>query len=253
LTRQGADLRIRYGLLTRIAMTLRLPRIQVAHQTETFLHRFFGRVSISADLAGSGGQPVDDNGTPHLRMRWLAPICTPRRGAELMRIALPMLANDTEPQWQPLAPGARGRIFRTVTVVSTLILIGPAIFALGVAAPLVWLAIVPLAWLHATQYVRWTRWALTREALLFRRGWLTRRLSIVPRNRVQVVQQSVSPFDRRRSMATLIVDTAGASPMLGVVRIPYLRSEDAHSLSDALYVSARELSSGRHSRVVATS
>lgn len=243
LTRQGADLRIRYGLLTRVALTLRLPRIQAAHQTESLLHRFFGRVSVLADLAGAGGQPVDENGVPHLRMRWLAPICTPRRAAELIRIALPMLVNDTQPQWQPLAPGAKGRIFRRVTLVATLILAAPSIFAFGIAAPFVWLAIVPLAWLHATQYVRRTRWALTREALLFQRGWLTRRLSIVPRNRVQVVHESVSPFDRRRSMATLIVDTAGASPITGVVRIAYLTSEDARSVADALYVSARELSS----------
>jgi putative membrane protein len=239
LTRHGADLRIRYGLLTRVALTLRLPRIQAAHQAESILHRFFGRVSLAVDLAG-GGQRVDENGAPRLRMRWLAPICTPRRALELLRIALPMLATDTEPQWQALEPGAKQRIFRKVTAVSTLVVATPAIYWLGMAAPLLWLVIVPLAWLHATQYVRHTRWALTREVLLFRRGWLTRRLSVVPRNRVQVVHRLVSPFDRRRRTATIVVDTAGASAIAGVVRIAYLPDAAAHMLAAELYGSAQE-------------
>jgi putative membrane protein len=241
LTRHGADLRIRYGLLTRVGLTLRLPRIQAVHQSESMLHRFFGRVSLAVDLAGDGGQRVDENGSPQLRMRWLAPICTPRRAAELLRVVLPMLATDTEPQWQSLAPGARGRIFRKVTALSTLVLAAPAIYWLGVAAPLLWLVIVPLAWLHASQYVRRTHWALTREALFFQRGWLTRRLSVVPRNRVQVVHQIVSPFDRRQAMATVVVDTAGAGAISGVVRIAYLPRAAARSLAEDLYVSAQEL------------
>jgi putative membrane protein len=246
VSRLGADLRIRYGLLTRVALTLRLSRVQAVHQTESLMHRFFGRVSLSVDLAGDGGVQTNDEGTPQTRMRWLAPICTPRRAGELIRIALPMLAGDAQPEWQPLAPGARGRIFRKVVVVATLICALPGIYAFGIAAPLLWLAIIPLAWLHATQYVRRTRWALTTQALLFQRGWLTRRLAIVPRNRVQVVHVRTSPFDRRRNMATLVVDTAGAGSLAGVVRIPYLPAEAASPLADALYMSARELPARRN-------
>jgi len=245
VSRHGADLRIRYGLLTRIAVTLRLPRIQAVHRTESVMHRFFGRVSLSVDLAGDSGQQVDESGTPRMRMRWLAPICTPGRAGELIRIALPMLADDTPPEWQPLARGARGRIFRKFVVLATLICAAPAIYWLDFAAPALWLAIVPLGWLHATQYVRRTRWALTRDALLFQRGWLTRRLAIVPRNRVQVVHAVASPFDRRRRMATLVVDTAGAGGLTGIVRIAYLPQDAVRMLTDALYVSARELTMRR--------
>src|SRR5262249_12675075 len=42
VSRLGADLRIRYGLLTRVALTLRLSRVQAVHQTESLMHRFFG-------------------------------------------------------------------------------------------------------------------------------------------------------------------------------------------------------------------
>jgi putative membrane protein len=242
LTRVADDLRIRYGLLTRVALTLRLPRIQAAHQTESIMHRFFGRVSLAVDLAGDGGHQTDENGTPQMRVRWLAPICSPRRSAELIRAALPMLANDSEVNWQPLAPGARARLFRKVVLVATLMLAGPSIVFLQYRAPLLWLLVVPLAWLHATQYVRYARWALTREALLFRRGWLTRRLAIVPRNRVQSVQQVASPFDRRKSMSALLVDTAGASTLGSIVRIPYLPADMARTLANSLYRSAREFS-----------
>ena len=247
LSRVGADLRIRYGLLTSVALTLRLPRIQAAHQTESFLHRFFGRVSVAVDLAGDGGGQVDANGSPTSRMRWLAPICSPRRATDLIRTALPILANDTPPEWQTLAPGTQMRIFRRVVLVTTLVFAAPAIFWLRYEAPLVWLVTVPLAWVHAKQYVRYTRWALTREAVLFRRGWLTRRLSIIPRNRVQVVHEVVSPFDRRKRTATLSVDTAGVSVLAGVVRIRYLTQEAARMLADALYVSVLESRNDRSS------
>jgi putative membrane protein len=250
LSRQATDLRIRYGLLTRVALTLRLSRIQAAHQTESVLHRFFGRVSMAVDLAGDGGQQVDESGMPETRMRWLAPICTPRRAAELMRIALPMLASDSQPEWQVLAAGAKMRLFRKVVLVMTLILATPAIFWLKYQAPLIWLVLVPLAWLHADLYVRHTRWALTREALLFRRGWLTRRFSIVPRSRVQVVHQVMSPFDRRKQMATLLVDTAGAGALSGVVRIPYLPASAAATLAAQLHGSARDWVTRRNDQFV---
>jgi putative membrane protein len=249
LSQQGTDLRIRYGLLTRIALTVRLSRIQAAHQTESVLHRFFGRVSIAVDLAGGGGQQVDESGSPQTRMRWLAPICSPRRAIELTRIALPMLAADSQPEWQPLATGAKMRLFRKVVLVTTLIFTAPAIFWFKFYAPLAWLVLVPLAWLHATQYVRHTRWALTREALLFRRGWLTRRLSIVPRSRVQVVHQAMSPFDRRKQMATLTIDTAGAGALSGVIRMPYLPASAAAALAAELHGSARDFMTRRNKQL----
>lgn len=240
LSARGTDLRVQYGLLTRVGLTLRLPRIQAVHETGTFLHRFFGRVSLAVDLAGDGPSPGHDNGASHARVRWLAPICTPRQSRALTRIALPVLAGDSSPEWQTLAPGARRRLFRKTTFVATAICAVPAVLWLKLAAPVLWLVIVPLAWLYATQYVRHTSWALTREALLFRRGWLTRRVSYVPRTRVQVVQQIATPFDRRNGMASLVVDTAGASGIVGQIRIRYLPKDTAAMLCAALYASARD-------------
>jgi len=69
---------------------------------------------------------------------------------------------------------------------------------------------------------------------VFRSGWLTRHLHIVPRNRVQAVEIRVSPFERRQHMGTLIVDTAGAGAT-GPVRIPYLESATVARLAQAPY------------------
>ncbi|HEY8540121.1 MAG TPA: PH domain-containing protein [Steroidobacteraceae bacterium] len=240
LAQRGTDLLIRYGLLTRVGLTLRLPRIQAVHETETFLHRFFGRVSLAVDLAGGGLPHGNEGDMSRTRVRWLAPICPPQVSEALTRVALPMLSGDSQPDWQPLAPGARSRIFRKTTFIATLICAVPAVLWLKLAAPLLWLAIVPLSWLHATQYVRHTRWALTREALVFRRGWLTRRVSYVPRVRIQVAHQSESPFDRRTNMASVVVDTAGANVLAGPICIRYLSKETAVGLCAALYGSAGE-------------
>jgi putative membrane protein len=242
LTRQASDLRVSYGLLTRVALTLRLPRIQSVRQTQTLLHRLFGRVAVTVDSAGDGVSAEHQEGrqaTP--RLRWLAPICTPDTASEIIQMALPMIDATAAPDWRPLAPGARARIFRKTLLATA------AISGLPAAALLSWASLptvmsllllpllVPLAWWRAVTYTRNTRWALTRDALMFRSGWLTRHLHIVPRNRVQAVKIRVSPFDRRQRMGTLIVDTAGAGATPGPVHIPYLESATVARLAQALY------------------
>lgn len=236
LTRHAAGLRVRHGLITRLAFTLRLPRIQAVHQTESILHRVFRRVSLAADLAGDGGGQSGQGGESRNRVRWLAPLCTRERVPQLIAAALPFTSNmDERLDWRPLAAGARRRIFRRGLFIWVIVAVAPAVWFLNYGASLVLIAGVPLAWWRATVYVRNTRWALTPEAVLFRSGWLTRRLVIAPRSRVQAVVVSASPFDRRQRMAAVSVDTAGASSLSGPIRIPYLESDTAWRLAMALY------------------
>ena len=145
---------------------------------------------------------------------------------------------SAEPDWQPLAPGARGRIFRKTTLWSVLILTLPAVWYLHAGAVVVVLSCIPLSWMHAHLYVKNTRWALARDAVLFRSGWLSRRLTIVPRDRVQTLSVEASPFDRRSRMASIYVDTAGASPMTAGIKIRYLGADVAARLATALYRTA---------------
>lgn len=190
--------------------------------------------SLRVDLAGSGGggeQQQDQSGA--LQERWLAPICTPARARSLVREALPHVRLDVEPDWRRLAPRTRYRLFRRNMWLWLLIAGGPAIWLTGYWSPLVLVAAVPLVGLHAHLYAKYTRWALTADAVFFRHGWLNRRLVVAPRNRVQSVNLAESPFDRRYRMAQLIVDTAGGKPR--GIRIPYLDRDQAQELSSALY------------------
>lgn len=239
LTRAQGDLRARYGLLTRIALTLRTRRIQAVHQTESLLHRWFKRVSLDVDLAGDGGGGDDgERNDSRMKTRWLAPVCEASAAPQLIAAALPTLDWNTVPDWQPLASGARGRIFRKSLAWAVLILTGPAIWYLRESAVVVVLSLIPLAWMHAHLYVKHTRWALAQDAVLYRSGWLTRRLTIVPRDRVQTLSIEASPFDRRSRMANLYVDTAGSSSMSAGIRIRYLATDVAERLATALYRTA---------------
>ena len=235
LTRHDGDLRARYGLLTKIALTLRTRRIQAVHQSESLLHRLFGRVSLDVDLAGDSGGQEEQRNSGRMKTRWLAPVCPTAAAPALIASALPIFDPAAPPDWQTLAPGARSRIFRRSAWLSLLIVAGPSWWYLREAALFGVPIVVALAWMHAHLYVKYTRWALERDVLLFRSGWLTRRLTIVPRDRVQTLNVSTSPFDRRRHMASLSVDTAGGSSMSAGVHIRYLPADVAHRLAAELY------------------
>lgn len=237
LTRQNGDLRARYGLFTRIALTLRTRRIQAVHQTESLLHRWLNRVTLNVDLAGDSGGDDQQDGNKS-RARWLAPVCAASAAPALIAAALPSIDLSEEPDWQPLAPRALGRIFRRSAALAVLILTGPAIWYLHAGAIAIVLACIPLAWMHAHLYTKHTRWALARDAVMFRSGWLTRRLTIVPRDRVQTLSIDASPFDRRSQMANIYVDTAGGGSMRAGIRIRYLAADVAEKLTTALYRTA---------------
>lgn len=250
LTQSGMDLKARYGLLTRISHTLRLSRIQTVHRTETLLHRWFGRVSLRVDLAGGGGGQGERNEQRSQSVRWLAPVIDPVRGDELIATALPDVSFADPPQWRPLAPGARARVFRVSAFFWAVVSVAIALFTRS-AYPLALVVVgLPISWLHATMYVRYTGWALRADVLFVRSGWLTRQLAVVPRTRIQTAQWSESPFDRRHAMASVTVDTAGAGSRSDVIRIAYLEREVAAELAHELYLSAAETESRQTERVL---
>lgn len=250
LTRHEHDLRVRHGLLTRVALNLRMQRIQSVHQTRTLLHRLFGRASLRVELAGDTQAHEHRQRRSHASTRWLAPLCTPQTARRLTAAALPDAHLDDAPAWQPLAPGARARLFRRALYVGVaaalllaliLHLLPQAPFEPGVAAFAVYVtALAAIAWVRAHLYVKNTRWALTAHALLFQHGWLTRRLSIVPRNRLQSVRLASSPFDRHYDMASVAIDTAGAGGTHDPLHIRLLSSQTAGQLAQALYRSRVE-------------
>lgn len=231
LTLTGEDLRTEYGLLTRVVATIPLRRIQTLTVYEGPLHRLFGRASVRVDTAGAdGGGDNEESGK--VQREWLAPI--------LHRSALPGLVREVLPgmdlaaaKWEP----APARAFRRE-------LKGWLIFAAAILLPLVFLwrgralfllpVLLAWAWIGARKTVANLGWAVTGDAVLFRSGWLWRKVSVAPFTKIQAVAVHESPFDRRAAMARVKVDTAGAGDTSHGVDIPYLPRETALGLRDLL-------------------
>lgn len=102
----------------------------------------------------------------------------------------------------------------------------PAVATLLVGATLLGLALVAVE-------RRFRSWGyLEREDdLLVRRGVLVRRTSVVPYGRMQYVDVTVGPLDRRYGLATVTLHTAAAASDASV---PGLRAAEATRLRDRL-------------------
>lgn len=220
------DARTEFGLLTRVAMTIPLRRVQALTVREGPLHRAFARVAVKVDTAGGHASEPGQQG----EREYLAPILPTSALDDFVRAIVGVGVRDTT--WQPVHPRAFRREVKGWLVPAVLVSAGSA-----VASP--WLALVllplTLTWaiVGARQAVKHLGWAITNEALLFKRGWLWRRVMVVRLAKVQVVAQHASPFDRRSGMARIHVDTAGAS-LASAITIPYIPREQAADLYEQL-------------------
>ena len=229
LDRRGDDLRAEYGLLTKVTATIPRRRIQLVTVNLTPLHRFFDRASVQVDTAGGGAGGGDQNQQGGVKERqWLAPLI-PRPGVlRLLRAVMPESRLERF-DWQPISARAWRRLFRRWLVL-LLLLTGAAFFAVGgFSVAIVGLGL-PLAFFHARLYSRRTGYALTPAAVLYRSGCWIRRVSIVPFGKIQVLGLRQTPFDRRNAMASVYVDTAGATLGGHRVAIGYLDVETARAV-----------------------
>lgn len=228
LTLTGEDLRTELGLLTRVTATIPLRRIQTLTIREGPLHRLFGRASVKVDTAGADGGG-EDKAT---QREWLAPILRRDELPGLVREVLPGL-DLAAVAWTAAPPRAFRRELKQWLLVTLPL-------ALPFAPFLRWwaLALLPLllAWAYfgARQSIKHLGWAVTEDAVLFRSGWLWRKVSLARFGKIQAVSIHESPFDRRAAMARVRVDTAGAKDLSHRVDIPYLPRETARELCDLL-------------------
>jgi putative membrane protein len=230
LARTGEDLRLEYGLLTRVTATIPIHRIQALTIQEGPLHRLCGRVTIRVDTAGGEGQ-----GAAQAQRQKLAPILRRGEVEGFLRTVLP--DHDPDVLWNGVDPrGFRRQLTKSAILVTLL--------GVVLAWPLrVWAApllVVMFGWaaVHARQWIRRLGWAATNDAVLFRSGWVWRNTTIAPLGKIQIVAVHESPFDRRLRMAGVVVDTAGASGESHRVHIPYLSRDTADGLAGSLAVHA---------------
>jgi putative membrane protein len=118
---------------------------------------------------------------------------------------------------------------------------------LALAASLLWpqalFAFIPLGALAALVVFQWRRhrYVLTKQALYISEGLFRHRLWIMPYGKAQTISVTRSPLQRRFGLASVAVDTAGAS----MFRSPVVRDLDDHA---AVALAARLLEEFRAAR-----
>lgn len=232
LARVGEDLRAEYGLLTRVATTIALRRIQTLTVVQGVLHRPFQRAAVRVGLAGGGGE----EGESKTQREWLAPIL-PR--SELPRLLAEVLGERDFPDlaWRGFHPRAFRREVKGWIFVAFLVSL-PFVALLEGWVLLLLAGLIAWGFVAARKTIARMGWAVSDGAVLFRSGWLWRKVTAVRFSQIQAVTVRESPFDRRAGMASVKVDTAGAGELSHRVDIPYLPRETARELCDLLAAQA---------------
>ncbi len=231
LTRQGDDLRIAYGLLTRHTATIPRHRIQSLALQQSWLFRRYDKFSISAETAGS-----DVASQSVARQLWLSPISSIEARAALVEEAQPDLEDPARVEWRPVAEGASRRILRRrLLVAAPFFLLAAALPFVPSAALLLYLPYALWAWWEGRRQADALAWALDDRALWLRHGWWNQTVVVVRPAKIQNLRLVESPFDRRAGMVGLHVDTAGQQDPSHRLRMPYLPRVEAEALRDQLH------------------
>lgn len=227
-SRLGENLHRSYGLLTHRASSLPRRRIQVLEIEEKMLRRLFGLATLRADTSGSRRENEDDNEGRDV----LIPIVQRSEVDELLPVIFPDLNSD-QADWQRVSKLAirrgtiKGAIFCLVVAV--------ILFALGRnLSALIFLLALPLVYVVNVNRYRNLGYAMGERYFRTRRGWLGRSTHIVPINKIQAVEISQTPFDRRLDLATLSIDTAGQAYTGGGPQISNLPVGEARVIAERL-------------------
>lgn len=219
------DLRMERGLLSRLRMQLPRHRIQAYALQESLLHRWFGRQNLRVDRA------TLEKANDQKSMRELVPIATPETMARILGELLPGRRWPLQ-GWQPLHPRAWRRKLMLPVLLPVLLCFGIAAFENPLA--LAGFLVLPVWALRAKVWARYSGWTLDDGVIAWRQGWLDRSWRFAEVRRLQGLRLTQSPFDRRHGMATLCLDTIGASPLESPLRIPYLDVAVAAALYERL-------------------
>lgn len=218
------------GLMSKVAATIPLKKIQLYRISENPIHKYFKARTISIETAG--GVNTDKSG---IVMRWLAPYISTNKVKEFMYEVEPKIKLGSV-DWQLLPKRAWKRVFKrslfTLAFFSAIIIAIASLPQIEIKY-FAWVAMVlmiPVIFLYAKNYVKKTAYFINDDIICFKSGVWFGKQSFVKISKIQTVEVLESPFDRRNKMATLEIDTAGSNPLLHHVRIPYLELEDAYKM-----------------------
>ncbi|MCX4780178.1 PH domain-containing protein [Streptomyces sp. NBC_01264] len=118
-------------------------------------------------------------------------------------------------------------LFAVVTAVVLGLTVGPGWAALGGF----WLVVLAWGWVMLGRNWRSWRYAERADDLLISRGVMWREQTVVPYGRMQLVEVTSGPLERRYGLATVQLHTAAAATD---ATIPGLAPEEAERLRDRL-------------------
>lgn len=225
LSETGRRLTVERGLLARWRTSASRRRIQAWTLREGITHRLLGRRSLDIDTA------VAEQQNQPRALRELAPVATPVACDALIQHLLPR-SGWPGLEWRALARSASWRLA-----------LPGAAFALLLAAASAWglgaWALLFLLWLPWSAYVamrhaRAAGYALGRELIAVREGWWSRHWRFAELDKLQALQLTRNPLDRRCGTATLWLDTAGAGAMAPPLRVRFLPEAEARALCEQL-------------------
>lgn len=219
LTLRGGDLRTEFGALTRVTATVPLRRVQAVEIHQGLGHIWTGRASVKVETAGGGA-----GGRASAEREWVAPIIQASSLPSFVATVLPD-ADLNSLTWMKVDRRAyhRRRVVALVTAVVIGAMLAPWLSTRWMLTVTAVLAVLGL--INGHLYVAGLAWARTERVIAFKRGWIRRVVIVAPLAKVQAVELSESPFDRRHQMASLSVDTAGAGGRH--IDIPYLSRDVA--------------------------
>ncbi|WP_327736700.1 PH domain-containing protein [Streptomyces nojiriensis] len=157
------------------------------------------------------------------------------------------MGETDEPAWVGL-PGGLLTLRRTLLLIWTVLLaavtavvlgltLGPAWAALGAF----WLAVLVWGWVLLGRNWRSWRYAERADDLLISRGVLWRKETVVPYGRMQLVEVTSGPLERRFGLASVQLHTAAAATD---AKIPGLVPAEAERLRDRLTALGEARSAG---------
>ena len=244
LRRSEDRLRRRYGLFTQVETVVLPRRIQVLRLQSPILRRIWGFFTVYAETAGSAKDEKSGGSSP------LCPLVRQRDVDPFCRVAFPDLEFGRV-EWNPVSRVTIRRGFIRA-MLALLLFLGIGILADLIvvsndAGPrfgwrLLWGLPVAIALASGWAWARYRAlgYAEIDSFVLARAGVWTRKIWIIPQDKIQSVQLTQSPLQRRLALANLSIDTAGTD-FLGGAEVVDLPAEVATTLQDKLSQSANAM------------
>lgn len=205
----GKEYRYERGLLQRYSGSIPVEKVQTVSIRENVLARWLGYASLTIETAGYA--PGQGSGA---RSQSAIPIATRDRVLELARSIEPF--GDVSFERPPKR--ARERYAVRYLLVALVVIAGAyaVTFHPDVSGPW-YLAALVLAAVPVAAHFKWRHrgYFLGEDFVVTRNGFWSRRITVVPTYRVQTVLSSRTVFQRRRRLASVVVDTAGSSSLTG--------------------------------------